>query len=175
MNQLERVAALSTRVVRSVQRTALVFLLSAGVAWILWLLPETLAVLPLVLAAVGLGVLVVPGVIYFLFAGALSGLAELPAHIQTKAVEGGRHAATAVANAPMVGSEKGNAITRLGRLIKALYGIGRSGLDAKGAIVGAVGTVKLFNPVVLITIVVAGVFGLLLTLAAIVSLIVVLL
>ena len=175
MNQIERVAALSTRVVRFVQRVALAFLVSAGVAWILWLLPETLAILPLVFALLGLGVLVVPGVIYLLFSGALSGLAELPSHIQTKAIEGGRHAATAVANAPVVGSEKGNAVTRLGRLIRSLYGIGRSGLDAKGAIVGAVGTVKLFNPIVLITIVAAGVFGSLLTVAAIVSLIVALL
>lgn len=175
MNQLERVAALSTRVVRFVQRVALVFLVSAAAAWMLWLLPETLSILPMVFAALGLVVLAVPGVVYLLFAGALSGLAELPSHIQTKALEGGRHAATAVANVPGVGSEKGNAVTRLGRLLKALYGIGRSGIDAKGAIVGAVGTVKLFNPIVLLTIVASGVFGTLLTLAALVSLIVVLL
>jgi hypothetical protein len=156
--QVARAATLAVPVVRFARRASAVFALAGILVWAIWFVPSRLAIWPVFGSVVALLLLAVPAGVYAFFAAALQQLADVPWMLRNRAIEGGEHVASATAALRDTPSKGAPPIIRL---LRSLYQLGRLGIDTKGAVLGAVGVVRLANPVTILAILIAGAAGLL--------------
>jgi hypothetical protein len=184
--QVLNTAALARPVVRASKRSAVVFGLAAVTIWLLWFVPNSFNVLLVISSALVLVVLAVPAAVQLAFSAALGEFLEIPSQLQAKAAEGAGHVAAAAGHAATaaasmrgkkgadVGKESGVVAPSKGfhlvRLLRSLYDLGRAGFEAKGTLLGATAIVRLFNPIVLASILASVVVGGVLVVIAVVGL-----
>lgn len=155
---------MSRSVSRNLTKVGVVFGLSGVVLW-------TAPALPFDISAAGVGgwlwrglllvVLLVPSVVSVLFASGLAQLAALPPQLFEKTVGGKDEALLAVK-----GSLAGGRTKNLINVVRGLWRVGRSSIELKDTVLGGVALVKLFNPIVLVVVVVSVLFGFGFTIAA---------
>ena len=110
--------------------------------------------------------LLVPAAITQLFGLGLGQLASVPPQLLEQGLESAGHAADVLRG---VSDKEARWSGRLTGLLRGLYRVGRSSLNVRDTALGGFAMVKLFNPLVIVSVVAAVLAGLVVTAAAALS------